>query len=296
MSGLVLCEPTELYNILNQATIYPCLSDTNYLLLLDARKKHEYNESHVVTAKKAPKSEDDEFVVPYDSELECKQHVIIYDSNTRSLKDEGPAIECGKVMWDNGSRGEVKILRGGYEDFSALYPFLRTQKILFMPREMDEIKTYPTEVLPGLLYLGNKRQGNAAYIQKDLKIKAQINCTTEEGELFKEPGPTLMHIPVDDDEESDLLSKFESVCTFIDEHKGNKRNVLVFSDLGISRSITIILAYLMHHYKWPLKEAYEHCKKCCHNIRPNRGFVHQLSKWEEELYGQTQTDISDPNF
>lgn len=34
MSGLVLCEPTELYNILNQATIYPCLSDTNYLLLL----------------------------------------------------------------------------------------------------------------------------------------------------------------------------------------------------------------------------------------------------------------------
>lgn len=59
------------------------------LNISDARKKHEYNESHVVTAKKAPKSEEDEFVVPYDSELECKQHVIIYDSNTRSLKDEG---------------------------------------------------------------------------------------------------------------------------------------------------------------------------------------------------------------
>lgn len=26
----------------------------------------------------------------------------------------GPAIDCGKVMWDNGSRGEVKILRGKF--------------------------------------------------------------------------------------------------------------------------------------------------------------------------------------
>ena len=34
MSGMELIEPTELYNLLNQGTTYPCLSDTNYLLLL----------------------------------------------------------------------------------------------------------------------------------------------------------------------------------------------------------------------------------------------------------------------
>ena len=27
--------------------------------------------------------------VPYDAELECKLHVVVYDSNTRNLKDEG---------------------------------------------------------------------------------------------------------------------------------------------------------------------------------------------------------------
>ena len=46
----------------------------------------------------------------------------------------GAAVACGKVMWDMGSRNTVHVLRGGYEDFSALYPFLRTQKIIFMPR------------------------------------------------------------------------------------------------------------------------------------------------------------------
>ena len=38
--------------------------------------------------------------------LSCSEHVVL--------------IECCFV--------------GGYEDFSALYPFLRTQKIIYMPR------------------------------------------------------------------------------------------------------------------------------------------------------------------
>ena len=46
-------------------------------------------------------------------------------------------------------------------------------------QEMDEIKSYPVEVLPGFLYIGNWRQGNAAYIQKDLKIKAHVNVCIE---------------------------------------------------------------------------------------------------------------------
>lgn len=75
-------EPTNIYNIINQCFNFPAVSDPSYLLLigmykisdkiqdtrvtlaslvlpkfcyLDARETHEYNESHVVTAKKAPK-------------------------------------------------------------------------------------------------------------------------------------------------------------------------------------------------------------------------------------------------
>ncbi|KAJ6655733.1 hypothetical protein lerEdw1_004786 [Lerista edwardsae] len=50
MAGVTLCEPTELYNILNQSTKISRLAETNYLCLLDARTKREYNEDHVVTA------------------------------------------------------------------------------------------------------------------------------------------------------------------------------------------------------------------------------------------------------
>lgn len=46
----------------------------------------------------------------------------------------GPAIECAKLIFSNGSKNSVKILKGGYELFSKLYPFLRSQQIIFMPR------------------------------------------------------------------------------------------------------------------------------------------------------------------
>ncbi|ESP00991.1 hypothetical protein LOTGIDRAFT_238401 [Lottia gigantea] len=296
MDGLKLLEPSELYNILQQSTVFSCLSDPNYLLLMDARKKNEYNESHIITAKKAPKNEEDQFMIPYDAELECKQTIVVYDSNTESLKEETPATDYAKLLWKLGSRNEVNILKGGYEAFSALYPFLRTQKIIYMPRELDDLKPYPIEIIPGLLYLGNWQQGNAAYVQKDLKIKGHINCVIESETYFPESGPQLLHIQVEDRNDADIYNHFAAACAFLDTHRRLKKAVLVFSNLGISRSVTVIVAYLMYYKKCSLKEAYEIVSKCCKNLRPNRGFIEQLSNWEVELFDTQKTDISDPNF
>lgn len=47
---------------------------------------------------------------------------------------------------------------------------------------MDELKTYPSEIIPGLLYLGNFRHGNEMYILKDLKIKSFVDCSSSEQE------------------------------------------------------------------------------------------------------------------
>jgi hypothetical protein len=34
-------------------------------------------------------NEEGDFTVPYDAELECKQNVVVYDSNTSTLREEG---------------------------------------------------------------------------------------------------------------------------------------------------------------------------------------------------------------
>ncbi|KAL9980768.1 hypothetical protein ACROYT_G009406 [Oculina patagonica] len=136
---------------------YPRLSDPNYLLLLDTRQRLDYNESHIITAKFAPRNDIGAFTVPPDAELQTKEHVIVYDSNTSSIKD-----------------------KSGYEEFSALYPFLRTQKIIYMPRELDVINTYPVEIIPGFLYVATIFQQSQDHrIIKDLKVKANVIVAKE---------------------------------------------------------------------------------------------------------------------
>ncbi|XP_049643832.1 serine/threonine/tyrosine-interacting-like protein 1 isoform X2 [Suncus etruscus] len=58
MAGLVLCEPKELYNILNQGTKMSRLAEPNYLCLLDVRPKKDYDESHLITARRVKKELD----------------------------------------------------------------------------------------------------------------------------------------------------------------------------------------------------------------------------------------------
>ncbi|XP_037670331.1 serine/threonine/tyrosine-interacting-like protein 1 isoform X2 [Choloepus didactylus] len=150
MAELVFCEPTELYNILNQVSKLSRLAEPNYLCLLDVRNKWEYDESHVITARRV-KQKGSEYLIPESVDLECVKYCVVYDRNTSTLgvifeedDDEksdkdgrvpvfGDAVECGKVL-SHFTRHPVYILRGGYERFSTMYHFFRTQKIIWMPQ------------------------------------------------------------------------------------------------------------------------------------------------------------------
>ncbi|XP_025962930.1 serine/threonine/tyrosine-interacting-like protein 1 [Dromaius novaehollandiae] len=324
MAGLQLCEPTELYNILNQAAGLPRLSEPNYLCLLDARTQREYDESHIITARKIEQSPTGEYLVPDSEELECVRYCVVYDCETSSLDlcdyekeesekganasseiknaessslcslnaEEGTAVRYGRDL-EQFTRHPVLILRGGYKRFSACYHFLRTQKLFWMPQELDNLQPYPVEILPAKLYMGNFKQACDRQILKDLKIKAQVNISEQPAALFAED--KLLHISVPDSPYADLFSSFPTICHFIDAQL-NYGAVLVFSSLGISRSSTVAMAYLMHSSQLSLKEAWEYVRKCKTNMRPNRGFVKQLSDWETQIYGTAITDISEPNY
>ncbi|XP_077152395.1 serine/threonine/tyrosine-interacting-like protein 1 [Ranitomeya variabilis] len=293
MAELALCTETELYNILNQSTKFSRLAEPNYLCLLDARSKREYNESHIITARRAKQNEDKVFLLPESIELDCMKYCVVYDSRTDSLDGEGPAIQCAKVV-SQITHLPVLVLKGGYEKFSGYYHFFRSQKVFWMPQEIDEFQPYPIEIIPGLLYMGNLLQANDGHIQKDLKIKSHVNVSLESTNLLL-PSEVLL-IPVQDSCNSDLLQFFPSACQFIDSHMATNCAVLVFSKLGISRSSAVVIAYLTHYRKCTLQEAWNHVLKCKTNMRPNRGFVQQLSEWEKITLGRQLTDVSDPKF
>ncbi|XP_013045465.3 serine/threonine/tyrosine-interacting-like protein 1 isoform X1 [Anser cygnoides] len=325
MAGVVLCEPGRLYNALQQHRRLPRLAEPNYLSLLDARTQREYNESHIITARKIEQSPTGKYLMPDSEELACVRYCVVYDCETSSLdlsddeeeeKEKGSSGSSETENTDSSSlcsqnakegtavrharslqqftRHPVLVLRGGYKRFSACYHFLRTQKILWMPQELDNFQLYPVEILPAKLYMGNFKQACDQQIQKDLKIKAQVNISEQPAALFAEEGKYL-HVSVPDSLEANLFSSFPTICHFIDAQL-DLGAVLVFSSLGISRSSTVTMAYLMHSHQFSLKKAWDHVLKCKENMRPHRGFVKQLSDWEARIYGTTITDISEPNY
>lgn len=68
-----------------------------------------------------------------------------------------------------------------------------------------------------------------------------------------------------------------------DEARQKRVGVLVHCLAGVSRSVTVTLAYLMQKHKLPLNEAYDLVKKRKANIAPNFNFLGQLLDFEQLL-------------
>ncbi|XP_005396864.1 PREDICTED: serine/threonine/tyrosine-interacting-like protein 1 isoform X2 [Chinchilla lanigera] len=319
MADLVFCEPTELYNILNQVTKLSRLTEPNYLCLFDVRSKREYDESHVITALRV-KKEGSEYLIPESVDLECVKYCVVYDNNTSSMEmfvrhatadeeedDEDnsnerdrdlvsrPAVEFGKIL-TQFTHHPVYILRGGYERFSGLYHFFRTQKIIWMPQELDEFQPYPIEIVPGRIFLGDFSQACNPKVQKDLRISAHVNVSMDTGPFFVGDPDKLLHIKIEDSSESKILPFLRHLCHFIEIHLHLGSVILVFSTRGISRSCAAVIAFLMHKKQETLQRSWTHVKNCKNNMRPNWGLVTQLLEWEKIVLGDFVTDISDPLY
>ena len=72
-------------------------------------------------------------------------------------------------------------------------------------------------------------------------------------------------------------------CLVSDEALGSDQGVLVHCLAGVSRSVTITVAYLMQTKKLTLNAAYDYVKTCKPNISPNFNFMGQLLEFQRSL-------------
>ena len=134
----------------------------------------------------------------------------------------------------------------------------------------------------GALYLGDM---TAAFNTRELKKKgithvltaaARLGISYKRGDLQHKCYPAL------DMETYDLSKYFEDSFNFI-ENALKTGSVLVHCAAGISRSSTIVIAYLMKKNNWSYDYAYKFVKKKRSVISPNNGFVKQLKTYQKKL-------------
>lgn len=98
----------------------------------------------------------------------------------------------------------------------------------------------------------------------------------------------VLKIEAADSEKEDLLSHFEFTCNWISEAIENSNGtVLVHCAAGVSRSASIVLAYIMKKFEMDFNEALKFVQKSRTSVSPNSGFCKQLIFWKKLKYSYT---------
>jgi len=102
-------------------------------------------------------------------------------------------------------------------------------------------------------------------------------------------GITYERLRLTDQEGSAIDPVAARACDIIDAASASQGRVLVHCSAAISRSPTIVAAYLMKRRGMTLRESLERLVSARHAVSPNPGFLRQLSEIEKEVFGGTTT-------
>ncbi|XP_066993527.1 dual specificity protein phosphatase Mpk3 [Anabrus simplex] len=148
---------------------------------------------------------------------------------------------------------------------------------------LEEDRDFPVEILPHL-FLGNAANSEDSEALSRHSIKYILNVTPDLPNVFEDSGSIkYMQIPIADHWSQNLASFFPTAIEFIDEARSNEKGVLVHCLAGVSRSVTITVAYLMYKLSLNLNDAFNLVRSRKSNIAPNFHFMEQLYSFEREL-------------
>ena len=159
------------------------------------------------------------------------------------------------------------------------------------PFSADRPSRCPVEILPHL-YLGDIQCARDRNVLKTNEITRILNVSQLPNSFEEDNEIVYKSIPVEDAAHVNLSAHFTDAFQFIETSRENDKKVLVHCQAGISRSVTVILAYLIQHMSYSLEQAYDFVKSKKSNIQPNFSFMGQLLDFERSKSPDSGIEIS----
>ena len=129
------------------------------------------------------------------------------------------------------------------------------------------------------VYLSNLYSAHDLNLIKQNNIKTVVCLLDQPMPNIYDPSITFFSFVVADNINSkkqmiELAKKIYYIITTTDD------NILIHCWAGISRSVTVIIFYMIKYRKFRYHEAYNYIKKIKWDVGPNSGFVEELKKIE----------------
>ena len=241
------------------------------------------------------------------AEMLCTENCTLFGFINTKLKEK---VVSGEVSITKTVMGSAKIklynsvvvITEDSEDGSfivselvKLYPdisfnYLSSKSVLTLFPEMKYVEECefqkPREfssILPNL-YISSMKASSDAKLLDTLKISAIINLAPVScpNYLEKYTDFTYLTIYEEDRPDTDLYQYFDITFRFIERYSKTS-GVLVHCAAGISRSSTIIIAYVMKKLDLSFCEAFDYVQRRHPNTDPNIGFICQLQQYEKQI-------------
>lgn len=168
-----------------------------------------------------------------------------------------------------------------YSDVMAQYPFLNTTSWSSF--------NLPHRIMPDL-FLSDASSSRCPHLQA-LGIGAVVNAS---GVVYQSNHPfrgDVLTVKVDDLPNIEIAQYFDEVITFIKKHHAQGIGVLIHCAAGVSRSTTLLLAYMISERGYTLRDAFLHTHSIRRCVEPNAGFVKQLIVFEHSKLGHNSVSI-----
>lgn len=277
----------DFYNIINDGALNPYIHEDGNFLIIDCRSEEVFSKLHVITARHfAELKTDSKFMSGLGYSL---YNIVIIYGNGFKKADSEHLVNMWREISLNVA-GDVLVLSEGFDQFKERFSFMCTKNMVNTIWERKNILTYPSVVINGKLYQGKGEQATSVRVVKDLKITHIVNITKEHPNAFPDK-ISYLKLPIDDERASNLLKHFEETSEFMEAAFKMKGVVLVHCNLGVSRSSSVVLAYLMKSQQISLEKALQFLKSRRSCARPNIGFLTQLSQWELKILGEKVTCV-----
>lgn len=146
----------------------------------------------------------------------------------------------------------------------------------------SHLNMHPSQIF-NWLYLGSYRNACDVKDLQNLKINYILNCAIECENKNLPSDIKVFHAKINDYPYFQISSYFEKTNSFINKAKLSGGNILIHCQLGISRSTTCLIAYMIKHLGYTTLSALQHIKRKRPQVMPNFGFIHQLKNYEDKL-------------
>ncbi|XP_065911612.1 dual specificity protein phosphatase 10-like isoform X2 [Dysidea avara] len=227
------------------------------------------------------------------------QPLVVYDECTVDPNKESPSQTLMLVLKSLAKDGmKPFVLKGGLSEFGVLHPSLCEISIPSKsasvdvpfpstPCQREDVLAWqrakPIAVLSHLV-LGNEKDASSMDTIKHFNISYVLNITAKCPNYFEtDRNFKYKRISANDTGSQKLIDHFEEAFHFIEEARTNNKVVLVHCMAGISRSVTITIAYLMKFHRMSMNRAYHYLKDMRPAISPNLNFMGQLVEFERSL-------------